>query len=240
MIYAHGTEFAQPHQRSAEKVQQAVQGLFFQMLMKEMQKGQSSSLLGDGPAASLTKDMLSQVVAKHLGEQVDLGLTDRLTEQMGQAVQMNRGRPLSGSGRGLVAPVDGRISSRYGFRSDPLTGQRRFHEGLDIAAPAGSPIRSISPGLVVHAGVLGDYGLSVKVRQNDGTLVIYGHCENVEVKAGYRVEPGQVLGQVGATGRATGPHLHLEVRAGGRSRNPEQVLANRAASGPQVGLKRDD
>jgi murein DD-endopeptidase MepM/ murein hydrolase activator NlpD len=111
-------------------------------------------------------------------------------------------------------------TSTYGYRSDPFTGQRRKHNGVDLAAPYGSPVRSATEGVVRAAGwddVLGNY---VEVRGQLGYSYVYGHMSRTFVRPGTRVVRGSILGAVGATGYATGPHLHFEVRKYGVPLDP--------------------
>jgi murein DD-endopeptidase MepM/ murein hydrolase activator NlpD len=116
-------------------------------------------------------------------------------------------------------------SSSFGYREDPFSGERRKHRGVDIAASAGSPVKSASDGVVRVAGwddVLGNY---VEIRSRLGYSYIYGHMSRLAVKAGAVVAQGQVLGSVGSTGRATGPHLHFEVRKNGVPQNPRLFIS---------------
>ncbi len=111
-------------------------------------------------------------------------------------------------------------TSSYGYRSDPFTGQRRKHNGVDLAAAYGAPVRSATEGVVRAAGwddVLGNY---VEVRGQLGYSYVYGHMSRILVDPGTRVVRGTILGAVGATGYATGPHLHFEVRKYGVPQNP--------------------
>jgi murein DD-endopeptidase MepM/ murein hydrolase activator NlpD len=116
------------------------------------------------------------------------------------------------SADGRVWPVDGAVSSGFGVRTHPLTGQRRLHAGLDLAAATGTPIRSAAAGHVVAAGAVGGYGLTVDVRHADGSTTRYAHQSRLLVRVGQPVAAGQVIGLVGSTGNSTGPHLHFEVR----------------------------
>jgi murein DD-endopeptidase MepM/ murein hydrolase activator NlpD len=105
------------------------------------------------------------------------------------------------------------ITSEFGWRIHPIHGDRRFHAGLDLAAPTGTPVLAASAARVKSAGTLGGYGLAVVLEHWDGTTnTLYGHLSKILVNAGQMVQPGQVIGQVGSTGRSTGPHLHFEVR----------------------------
>ena len=127
--------------------------------------------------------------------------------------------------RGTVAfPVrHGRITSEYGRRVDPVHGKERFHEGIDIAAVAGSPIYAVAEGQVIFSGFHAGFGRVLGVRHSDEVTTLYAHCWTTRVGVGDRVNAGTVLGFVGDTGRATGPHLHFEVRVRGRSVDPLAV-----------------
>lgn len=115
-------------------------------------------------------------------------------------------------------PVNGEVSSMYGMRDG------RMHEGLDIAAPEGTPIYCVQEGVVVFAGERGTYGNAVIVDHGDGLRTLYAHASKVLVSEGEVVEKGQVIALVGNTGRSTGPHTHFEVLAGGRPLNPAYYL----------------
>jgi murein DD-endopeptidase MepM/ murein hydrolase activator NlpD len=127
-------------------------------------------------------------------------------------------------GVGVALPIRGWESSPYGWRSDPFTGQRSHHSGVDIAAPEGSPIRSATDGVVIAAGYDGMLGNYVEVRAQLGYSYVYGHMSAILAQGGARVATGSLLGLVGHTGYATGPHLHFEVRLNGVPQNPRNYL----------------
>lgn len=121
----------------------------------------------------------------------------------------------------IVFPVLGpRLSSDFGNRVHPRVKAVRHHNGIDLAAPAGTPIRAMSGGVVVFADKYAGYGNLVVVHHEKGLTTHYGHCEKISVKTGQRIKPGTVLGTVGSTGSSTGPHLHLEVRLNGEPQDP--------------------
>jgi murein DD-endopeptidase MepM/ murein hydrolase activator NlpD len=124
----------------------------------------------------------------------------------------------------LEAPLHGRISSRFGLRPDPWSGKTRFHKGVDIAAPAGSPVKAAAAGKVVFSGWAEGYGNLVTIDHGDGSLTRYGHNGANLVQAGEVVGSGQEIALVGATGRATGPHLHFEIERHGEAVDPSQVI----------------
>jgi murein DD-endopeptidase MepM/ murein hydrolase activator NlpD len=104
------------------------------------------------------------------------------------------------------------ITSRFGWRTHPLTGNRRFHSGVDIGAPSGAPVIATGSGTVISAGWNGGYGNAVIIQHSDTQQTLYGHLSAISVQAGQTVAPGSVIGLVGSTGNSTGPHLHFESR----------------------------
>jgi murein DD-endopeptidase MepM/ murein hydrolase activator NlpD len=122
------------------------------------------------------------------------------------------------------------VTSEFGPRMDPRTGSWRNHSGLDVAAPKGTPVLASAPGRVVYSGRdRGGYGKLVKVDHGNGVETWYAHLSRLSVRAGKRVDRGEKLGRVGSTGRASGPHLHYEVRQGGRAVDPRGFLDPRLA-----------
>lgn len=121
-------------------------------------------------------------------------------------------------------PVRGWITSRYGWRSDPFTGNRSFHDGIDIGANLGTPIGAAMEGRVVETGYSSSFGNYVLLSHHSGWMSFYGHMSRIDVKAGQWVGIGQRIGLVGNTGYSTGPHLHFTVFKHGRTTNPTVVL----------------
>jgi murein DD-endopeptidase MepM/ murein hydrolase activator NlpD len=121
-------------------------------------------------------------------------------------------------------PVRGWLTSTMGSRQDPIRGGEDFHKGLDIAGDKGQPVYATADGTVGEAGWSGAYGKLVIINHGFGLESRYGHLLDYAVKAGDSVQRGDVIGHVGATGRATGYHLHYEVHANGKLLNPLQLL----------------
>ena len=113
-----------------------------------------------------------------------------------------------------------RLSSEYGMRKDPFSGRLAFHGGIDLAANRGTEITSLRAGEVTFSGWKGGYGNTVVVRHDDGLESVYGHTAKTLVSVGDTVQAGEVIAEVGSTGRSTGPHLHLEMRRHGKAVNP--------------------
>jgi murein DD-endopeptidase MepM/ murein hydrolase activator NlpD len=112
------------------------------------------------------------------------------------------------------------ITSGFGWRRHPISGGFKFHAGIDLAAPTGTPIVATAAGVVASADWYGGYGLCVTVDHQNGYVTLYGHMSQIAVSAGQQVQPGQPLGRVGSTGSSTGPHLHYELRRDGYAVNP--------------------
>ncbi|RPI29239.1 MAG: M23 family metallopeptidase [Acidobacteria bacterium] len=119
-----------------------------------------------------------------------------------------------------IPPVHGYPSAPFGYRLDPFTNVREFHSGIDISAPRGNKVLATADGLAVFAQSQVGYGRLVVVRHRFGLSTRYGHLSQVAVRVGQRVKKGDIIGYVGSTGRATGPHLHYEVRLNGQAMNP--------------------
>ena len=118
----------------------------------------------------------------------------------------------------------GWLSSAFGNRTDPFTGQPDFHPGIDISADKGTPIYATADGRVGSAAYSGAYGNLVVIDHGFGISTRYGHMSKFGVKAGDRVQRGDVIGYIGQTGRANGPHVHYEVWLNGRMLNPLRLL----------------
>jgi murein DD-endopeptidase MepM/ murein hydrolase activator NlpD len=123
-----------------------------------------------------------------------------------------------------IWPALGWVTGWFGNRSDPFTGEAGFHQGIDISLDKGQPVYATADGFVEAASYTGDYGNLIILRHDFGLTTRYGHLSRYAVKLGQEVTRGQVIGYVGATGRATGAHLHYEILANGKLLNPLQLL----------------
>ena len=121
-------------------------------------------------------------------------------------------------------PILGRVASSFGQREDPINGEGAFHSGLDIDAPYGTPVRAAADGEVSSANMGAGYGREVVLNHGHEVLTVYGHLSAIAVVPGEHVNRGQVIGYVGQSGRATGPHLHYEVRVHNVPVNPHKYL----------------
>jgi len=117
----------------------------------------------------------------------------------------------------FILPVAGPITAPFGWRIHPITGKRQLHKGIDIGAPMGAPILASADGVVNDTGWDdGGYGNFVELKHADGSLTLYGHASRVVVIKGQQVTQGQLIAEVGSTGRSTGPHLHFEIQPDGK------------------------
>jgi murein DD-endopeptidase MepM/ murein hydrolase activator NlpD len=131
----------------------------------------------------------------------------------------------TGSGNGTLSwPVNGSVSSPFGYRIHPILGYRKMHTGIDISVGYGVPIRSSAAGTVIYASWMGGYGNVIIVDHGDGLSTLYAHQSSLAVGNGTHVARGQTIGYVGSTGFSTGPHLHYEVRVNGNPVDPMGYL----------------
>lgn len=142
-----------------------------------------------------------------------------------QRQQMTAGLPANEPSMGYIWPlaVRGRISSPFGFRNISVGGNR-YHGGVDIAAPTGTVVRAARSGTVTRSGWTGAYGYAIYLNHEDGSQTRYAHLSGLLVAVGQTVSQGAAIGLVGTTGASTGPHLHFEIRFGGRAVNPLPYL----------------
>ncbi|MFW6415543.1 MAG: peptidoglycan DD-metalloendopeptidase family protein [Thermodesulfobacteriota bacterium] len=136
----------------------------------------------------------------------------------------------------IKMPLDSEISSDFGWRDDPITGERAWHAGVDFAASSGEPVQACWPGEVSFAGEKEDYGKTVIVDHSNGWQSIYAHNSDNQVKKGDKVNQGEAIAKVGDSGRSTGPHLHFELRQGTQAWDPKQIR-ERLLAGLSIGKK---
>jgi len=117
------------------------------------------------------------------------------------------------------------VTSEFGWRTDPFTGEGRGHGGIDLGAPTGTPIRAALDGTVYFVRYSSEgYGYHLGIDHGGGFVTIYAHCSEIMVTEGQEVEAGDIIAKVGSTGRSTGPHLHFEIRINGEKQNPRSYL----------------
>ena len=127
----------------------------------------------------------------------------------------------------FIWPIQGRLTSRYGWRKHPFSGRKQFHPGIDLGARWGTSIRAAANGVVVFAGRSGAYGKLIVLRHRDGYFSAYAHCSRLLVKKGRYVKQGQGIARVGSTGTSTGSHLHFEIKRYKKKVNPFTAMSSK-------------
>jgi len=133
-----------------------------------------------------------------------------------------------------IKPCEGRFSRGYGSQRDPFTGLIQQHNGVDFAAPRGTPIYAAAAGIIVQASYESGMGNTVEIDHGDGLKTVYGHMNKFNVRRGQRVDRYDIIGFVGSTGYSTGPHLHYEVHQYGRALNPNKFILENYLTNPEA------
>lgn len=200
--------------------------------MEQTRATHTQHYFSDLPAALLhpTPDAELEKQLQHASAQ-DAAYAARETFLAAQAAFSDRAIPANVSYEipelpfATVHPVAGLESSGFGYRVHPIQQTVKFHYGTDFAATSGTEICAFADGTVLAAGKVAGYGNYVKLDHGSGFVTLYGHCSSIDVSAGDTVAAGQTIARVGATGMATGPHLHFELIHEGVYLNPEFYLA---------------
>ncbi|MFQ5720889.1 MAG: M23 family metallopeptidase, partial [Candidatus Aminicenantales bacterium] len=135
-------------------------------------------------------------------------------------VQFFENQPLKLAATPSIWPTKGWVTSAFGWRNDPFTGKRAFHKGIDIATNLGNPVVATADGVVVQTKIEKIGGKTIIISHRGGYTTVYCHLNKFLVRPGQRVKRGDVIGEVGKTGKALGPHVHYEVRVNGKPVNP--------------------
>ena len=223
------------------------ESLFLHQMFKSMRATiPKEGLMDSGMGGEMFTDLLDMEYAKNAAEGGGIGLADIVAEQFGIPTQGQRDAQAPGGTTALTQaralrayggqaahatmtlPVaGGRVSSEYGMRQLDDDAAPRMHDGLDIAAPMGTPIRAALGGTVAHAGWVKGYGNTVIVDHGNGTTTLYGYASELLVEKGETITRGAPIARVGSTGHSTGPHLHFEVRRDGQALDPRRPLGLR-------------
>jgi murein DD-endopeptidase MepM/ murein hydrolase activator NlpD len=217
---------------------QQLEAAFLRQLLSASGAFKPANVAGGQLRADMFIEAMADAVAKGGG----LGIARMLQESMGdagadpgaalagggmmradllaEAEAPDRPAPGSGLPQGLPKGAGKQVTSSFGHRSDPLDGSDKFHAGIDLRAAAGDPIRAAGQGVVRRAGPRAGYGNAVEVDHGGGVTTLYAHASEVLVNPGEKVAAQQEIARVGQTGRATGPHLHFEVRVNDRQVDP--------------------
>ena len=189
----------------------------------------SAAAAAPTPATLAQTDSPSQQQIKSSIDQFYVVRTEALSGRISRALEGGLSPEFSGDWTAIADapsmwPLEGRVGSSFGQREDPINGEGAFHSGLDIEAPYGTPVRAAADGTASDASMGAGYGRQVVLDHGHDVETVYGHLSAVAVVPGQHVTRGQVIGYVGQTGRATGPHLHYEVRVHNVPVNPHKYL----------------
>ncbi|HTF99167.1 MAG TPA: peptidoglycan DD-metalloendopeptidase family protein [Nitrospirota bacterium] len=216
---------------SIKKAAKEMEALFAYELIKVMRETteQAGDGLGNSTYLSMFDMELSKLFAERglgLGEMIERSLTATAAKARSTS---SSSQPQNGAQpeiQSLVPDLPApRISSEYGMRQDPFSGDWRFHHGVDIAAPEGTEIHAVAPGTVVFSGKQAGYGNVVIIDHGNGYTTKYAHNQQNLVKEGDKIDSGSLIARAGSTGRSTGSHVHFEVLLNGRSVDPNRLSA---------------
>jgi len=203
-----------------------------------LDKGEEQpSTLAMGGAETQSRSALLEALKQHTGPLVDWVTRD--LEALGQEINsrelsFRELKTLLEEKRSLLAstptiwPVKGMFTGGYGYRHSPFTGLREMHEGLDVAAPHGTPIVATADGVVSFSGPLSAFGNVVFINHGHGFTTFYAHNSSNRVKEGQMVKRGEVIAYIGTSGRTTGPHVHYEVQVNGVTVNPLKYIVDQS------------
>lgn len=204
-----------------KEVASKVQGMFTEVMLKAMEDSVDAQdgLFSNSATSDIYRGMLREQLGGAISKQMQSPLETQLGEALSRQAQPGQTsqpaqpvQPAAPSHEDSGLPVNGIISSPEGWRHDPINGETRYHAGTDIAAPLGTPIHAVAEGRVIESGRKNGYGNTVVVQTDDGRKMLYAHNNQNFVRVGDRVSRGDTIAEVGSTGRATGPHVHFEVK----------------------------
>ncbi|HEY7494440.1 MAG TPA: peptidoglycan DD-metalloendopeptidase family protein [Candidatus Tectomicrobia bacterium] len=246
-LAAHAPGPDGPGQELQEGVAEFASLFIFQMLQVMRRTIPQSGLLDKGFAHELYTSLFDQEIARQLARREDLGLTSLLLRQFREqgtdapppiprkasleaykqpgkaSIELYKQQMPPGPDA-FALPANGFLSSHFGWRHDPFDQETKWHNGIDIATAAGSVVRAAAPGIVAFSGSRPGYGNLLIIEHQNGYQTYYGHNAENLVLSGAQVKGGQPIARVGQTGRATGPHVHFELRKDGQALDPTIFL----------------
>ena len=207
----------------------ALYGLKQNRLVASAPKAAASAALAPAASALAVSDDLNQQQVKQSIDQLYALRTQALSGQVSRALEGGLTPSFAGdwtvfADAPSIWPVEGRVGSSFGEREDPFNGEGKFHSGIDIEAPYGTPVRASADGEATGISEGAGYGRQVVLSHGHDLLTVYGHLSAIAVLPGQHVVRGQVIGYVGQSGHATGPHLHYEARVHNVPVNPHKYL----------------
>lgn len=207
----------------------ALYGLRQNRLVSSRSSSTATAAAAPTPQSLALTDEVNQQNVKLSIDQFYALRSQAMSGRMTRALEGGLTSPFIGDGTQLADvpslwPIEGRITSSFGEREDPINGEGAFHSGVDIAAPYGTAVRAAADGDVTGGNMGSGYGREVTINHGRDVLTVYGHLSAMIVVPGQHVTRGQVIGYVGQSGRSTGPHLHYEVRVHMVPVNPHKYL----------------
>jgi murein DD-endopeptidase MepM/ murein hydrolase activator NlpD len=197
------------------------------LLLRQLLSASGAFKGGSVPGSHLRADMFVETLANAVAASGGIGIARMLEDSLPAQDELDGA--LAAEAPEAPRPpaalkVPGEITSAFGRRTDPLDGGTKYHTGVDLRAPEGSPIRAAADGIVKMVGRRGGYGNAVEIDHGAGQTTLYAHASELLVTKGQTVAAGDTIGLAGQTGRATGPHLHFEVRVNDRPVDPTRAL----------------
>ena len=190
------------------------------LVVKQLVTASKAFTGGEGAGSAIRADMFADALADAMVKGGGIGLARQIERSV---VPDPAGPTPTPTSTSTSTP---RVTSAFGLRHDPFDGHLTRHAGVDLAAREGEDIRAAAGGVVLRAGARGGYGDAVEIDHGGGVTTLYAHASELLVREGEQVAPGQPIARVGQTGRATGSHLHFELREGGRPVDPSRALKN--------------
>ncbi|HYA85697.1 MAG TPA: peptidoglycan DD-metalloendopeptidase family protein [Nitrospirota bacterium] len=224
---------------AVKEVARQMESLFVYEMLKVMREASGKSSTG-GLGSDTYTTMFDMELSKVLSER-GIGLSDMIENAISAKIDKTGQTPAAPSQqvhsqkssvqadiKDLLPDVASpRISSGYGMRHDPFSGELKFHQGLDIPAPAGTDIHPLRPGTVLYSGKQAEYGNVVIIDHGDGFTSKYAHNQTNLVQEGEKVDTASIIARVGSTGKSTGSHIHFEVAYKGQNVDPGMLLTHK-------------
>lgn len=207
------TDADRAHLREASRALEA-------LVVKQLITASKAFTGGEGAGSAIRADMFAETLADAMVKGGGIGLA----RQLERSVAPDPAGPVPTTTPTPTSTL--RVTSAFGLRHDPFDGHLTRHAGVDLAAEEGEDIPAAAGGVVVRAGARGGYGDAVEIDHGGGVTTLYAHASELLVREGEEVSPGQPIARVGQTGRATGSHLHFELRKGGQPVDPSRALKN--------------